>query len=101
MKTSRLLLLAFLLLAIGIWFITNYCHGTAGFDFGIPVDGTKVHLDLTTTGYPALIGVSCTLFGLLLLCLAFLSAIAKEILLRKTGKSQPASLDPLGTMPLE
>lgn len=101
MKTSRLLIFAFLLLAIGIGLIASYCHGDVGFDAGIPISNTKIHIDITTTGYPAVIGVPCAFFGLLLFCLAFLSAIAKEILLRKTRKTQPASLDPLGTTPLE
>jgi hypothetical protein len=98
MKTSRLLLLAVLLLTTGIFFITSYCHGTAGFDAGIPVDGTKIHIDITTTGWPALIGAPCTLFGLFFLCIAFLSAIGKEILLRKTRTATLASSE---TTPLE
>ena len=94
MKTSRLLLLAFLLLAIGIWVIASYCHGDAGFDAGIPVDGTKVHIDITTTGYPALIGVPCVLFGAFFLCLAALSAIAKEIVVRRSETLNPTPVDP-------
>jgi hypothetical protein len=94
MKTSRLLLLAFLLLAIGIVLIAGYCNGTAGFSAGIPVDGTKIHIDITTTGWPALMGVPCTLFGLFFLCLAFLSAVAKEIIVHKTQSSDPVSPDP-------
>jgi len=94
MKTSRLLILAFLLLAVGIWLIASYCQGTAGFDTGIPVSGTKLHIEITTTGYPALIGLCCTVFGLLFLCLAFLSAIAKEIIVRRNRAIEPTAIDP-------
>lgn len=94
MKTSRLLILAFLLLTIGIWLIASYCQGSAGFDAGIPVSGTKIHIDITTTGYPAVFGVSCTFLGLTLLCLAFLSAIAKEIIVRRNRAIEPAAVDP-------
>lgn len=95
MKTSRLLLLAFLLLATGLVLLCAYTHGNAGLNFSSNVPDTKFNLDLTTTGWPALIGVPSLLLGAILLTLAFLSAIAKEILLRKTRKTDPVSTSPL------
>jgi len=94
MKTSRLLILAFLLLAASIILLASYMNGNAGFDTGIPVSNTKVHLDLTVTGWPALIGVPCLLFGGLFFCLGFLSAVAKEIIARRSRSTEPASADP-------
>ncbi|HTJ30062.1 MAG TPA: hypothetical protein VL346_06165 [Acidobacteriaceae bacterium] len=94
MKTSRLLILAFLLLAAGVSLICGYTNGSAGFDFGIPVGGTKLHLDLTTTGWPALLGVPSLLFGATLLCLAFLSAIVKEVIARRSRGAEPVVADP-------
>ena len=93
MKTSRLLILAFLLLAAGVTLIFAYCNGTTGFDAGYPVSGTRIHIDITTTGYPTLIGVPCTLFGIVLLCLAFLGAILREIQAVRTRKRKAASSD--------
>jgi phosphotransferase system glucose/maltose/N-acetylglucosamine-specific IIC component len=98
MKTSRLLLVAFLLLATGVFLLCNFTHGDAGFSFSSNIPDTKVNLDLTTTGWPTVIGVPCVLFGTIFLCLAFLSAIGKEILLRKTRRTEAA---PLETAPLE
>ena len=93
MKTSRLLILAFLLLAAGVTLIFAYCNGTTGFDAGYPVSGTRIHIDITTTGYPTLIGVPCTLFGIVLLCLAFLGAIVREIKAFRIRKRKTTSPD--------
>jgi len=95
MKTSRLLIAAFLLLAAGIWLLCNFTHGNAGFSASSNMPDTKVNLDLTTTGWPAVIGVPSVLFGALLLVLAFFSAIAKEILLRKNRETDPSPSSPL------
>jgi hypothetical protein len=94
MKTSRLLIAAFLLLATGVLLICNYTHGDAGFNFGIPITGTAVHVNLTTTGWPALIGAFSLFFGVAFLCLAFLSAIAKEIIARRSRGAEPTVTDP-------
>lgn len=95
MKTSRLLIVAFLLLAVGVFLIANYTHGDAGFSVAVPVAGTKISLNINTTGWPALVGVPSLIFGMLFLILAFLSAIGKEILLRRARKTEPAVYAPL------
>ena len=51
MKTiGRLLIAAVAMLAGGIWTLVNYCNGATSFNFGWPMDGSKLSVNLTTIG---------------------------------------------------
>jgi hypothetical protein len=78
MRSGRVLIAAVVFLAVGLWVLFNYCHGTTGFNVGIPVSATSVHIDLTTTGVPALVGVPLAGLGALLLVIAFLGALVGQ-----------------------
>ena len=88
MKTRRLLIASFVFLATGIGLLFGYCNGTAGFSAGYPISGTSLKLDITTTGYPALIGLPLTLIGSLLLIISVIAAIVAEI---RSPRAKPRS----------
>ena len=69
------LIVAVLSLAVGVGLIFGFCNGTTGFNFGLPVSGTSLHLDITTTGVPALAGLALTVAGAFLLIVATLIAM--------------------------
>ncbi|MGA7110299.1 MAG: hypothetical protein WBV28_20920 [Terracidiphilus sp.] len=73
-----LLLLSVVLLAVGVGVIFGYCHGSTGFSFAYPFSGTSLHIDITTTGVPALIGVPLTLLGAFLGILAWFLALIQR-----------------------
>jgi hypothetical protein len=62
-------------MAIGLALIVGFCHGNAGFDFAYPVERTKLHVDLATTGLAASMGVLMTAIGAPLLVIAWLIAL--------------------------
>ena len=79
MKLQRLLILSVLLLAIGLGLFFGYCSGNAGFSTGIPISGTSLHICMATTGVPAISGFFCTITGILLLLIAFVTAIIGQV----------------------
>jgi hypothetical protein len=70
-----LLLLSVVCLALGVGLIVWYCSGATGISFGDSLSTASLHLDITTTGPPVLIGVPLTLLGALLLIIAWFLAI--------------------------
>ena len=72
---KRLVLCAGLFLALGLGVLFGYCHGTAGLSLAYPLSSTSVHLDVSATGVPALIGVALILLGAAALVLAWLLAL--------------------------
>ncbi len=78
MKTRRLLVLSFLLLAFGLSLFFGNCNGSTGFSAGIPVSAASIKIDITTTGIPAIIGFVSTLLGALLLTIAAIAALVSE-----------------------
>lgn len=70
-----LLIVSVVCLAVGMGLIFYFCHGTTGFSFGYPLAGSSLHLDVTTNGAPAAIGVGLTGFGGLLLAIAWIGAL--------------------------
>jgi hypothetical protein len=78
MRSGRILIAAVVFLAAGCWVLFNYCHGTVGMSFGFPVSATNLHMEMTTTGMPALVGVPLTGLGALLLVIAFLGAVVGQ-----------------------
>ncbi|HEX3893559.1 MAG TPA: hypothetical protein VHW46_13370 [Terracidiphilus sp.] len=70
-----LLLISVVCLAAGLIILFTYCHGTTSMSAGYPLSGMSVHLDMTTTGVPALLGLPLTLGGAGLLLIAWCAAI--------------------------
>lgn len=89
MRADRLLIGAVLFLGAGLWGLFGYCHGNTGIAFGLPISNTKFSMDITTTGVPVLLGVPCTLIGLVLLVIAFLAAIVAPF------RRSPRTVEPL------
>jgi uncharacterized membrane protein len=79
MRTRRLLITSFVVLAVGVYLICNYCNGSTGFSFAYPVSGSSLKIDITTTGLPALAGVPLAVLGLLLLTSSVVAALVGEI----------------------
>ena len=70
-----LLIVSVVCLAVGVGLIFYFCHGTTGFSFAYPLAASSLHLDVTTNGTPAVIGVGLTGFGGLLLAIAWFGAL--------------------------
>jgi hypothetical protein len=66
-------------LAIGVGLICYYCNGTTGFSFAYPLSGASLHIDITTTGAPALIGPLLTIFGAVLVMITWLLALFRPL----------------------
>lgn len=78
MRSDRILIGAVLFLGIGLILILGYCNGTTSLNFGYPWSGTSVHIDITTSGIPVLIGFPLTVIGLvLLLAVLILDVVAQ------------------------
>jgi hypothetical protein len=75
MRTDRWLIASLVLLVSGVWSLFEWCHGTAGLNFAYPVAGTKLSIDITSTGAPVLAGIPLVFFGLLFLLIALLAAL--------------------------
>jgi hypothetical protein len=70
-----LLLISVICLAAGVTILFAYCNGTTTVNVGYPFSGTSLHLDITTTGVPAIIGLPLTLIGAFLLLIAWILAL--------------------------
>jgi hypothetical protein len=70
-----LLLISVVLLAAGVGLLFAYCHGTTGATYGDSLSSASIHIDMTTTGWPVLVGLPLTLLGALLLVLAWIAAL--------------------------
>jgi hypothetical protein len=62
-------------LAAGLWVLFAFCHGTTGVQFGSSTSDASVHLDITTTGVPSMIGIGLTAVGAFLLIVATIIAL--------------------------
>ena len=69
------LITAVICLAVGLWVLFAFCHGTTGLQFASPISAASVHVDITTTGAPAMIGIALTLLGAFLLIVATIIAL--------------------------
>ncbi len=79
MKSDYVLIGSVLLLAIGLALIFGYTHGTVGFNAAFPVSSASLQVSINTTGLPAMAGVPLTLLGLLLLVIAVINAIVRQV----------------------
>lgn len=78
MKSDRLVIFAVLFLAAGVGLIFGFTNGTTGLSVGYPFSETRLHIDITTTGLPALLGMPLVAAGAVLLVFALVAAIASQ-----------------------
>jgi len=78
MRTDRWLLTALLFLVGGLWLTFEWGHGTVGFNVAFPTEGTKLSIDLLTTGWPVMAGIPLVLIGLVLMAIALAAAIVAQ-----------------------
>ena len=69
------LLTAVVFLVVGIGVLFYFCHGNTGVQFAYPLAGAMVHVEFTTRGFPAVLGVILTILGAFLLIIATLIAL--------------------------
>jgi len=86
MKSDRFVIGSVVLLAAGLALLFGFTSGSTGFTLGYPLSATKLHVDITTIGMPALAGLPLVAAGALLLFIALIAAIASQF-------SQPESRD--------
>ena len=81
------LVTAVVCLAVGVGVLFAFCHGTTGFSFDTPVSAasTSLHIDITTTGLPAIIGLGFTVLGAFLLIIATLIALVGMLRLKNNN----------------
>ena len=78
MKSDRLVIAAVLFLAAGVGLLFGFTNGTTGLNVGYPLSATRLHVDIMTTGIPALVGVPLVAAGALLLFLALVAAVVSQ-----------------------
>lgn len=84
MRVDRWLIVSFVSLAAGLWLVFAWCHGSVGLSFAYPLAGTKLAIDITSTGGVVLIGIPLVFLGVLLLIVAFLAALAEQFRWRRS-----------------
>lgn len=89
MKSNLALISSVLFLSAGLSLIIGYCHGTAGLNFGLPLSGSSLHVNIVTAGAPALGGFALTIVGALLLIAAFFIVIASPFIPKKSTAKAP------------
>jgi hypothetical protein len=52
-----------------------FCHGNTGVQFAYPLSAASIHIDMTTTGIPAIAGFVLTVLGAFLLIVATIIAL--------------------------
>ena len=87
------LLISVVCLAAGVSILVAYCHGTPNMSVALPLSGTSLHIDITTNGTPALVGVSLTLLGAFLLIIAWFRALFSRSKKAKTEAAPPPRRD--------
>ncbi|HEX4287138.1 MAG TPA: hypothetical protein VHZ28_18740 [Terracidiphilus sp.] len=83
-----LVLISVVCLAAGVTILFAYCSGTTSMNAAYPFSGTSVHVDITTSGIPAVLGIPLTIGGAVLLIVAWFAALFRR-------KTEPADEAPL------
>jgi apolipoprotein N-acyltransferase len=78
MRTDRWLIASLALLVSGVWSLLEWCHGTMGLAFAYPLAGTKLTIDITSTGGIVILGIPLVILGLLLMLIALLGALLDQ-----------------------
>ena len=76
------LVIAVICLGAGLGVLFAFCHGATGMQFAYPFSAASLHIDVTTTGFPAVAGFALTALG------AFLLVVATVIALIGMGRSR-------------
>ena len=79
MNSERSLIASVVFLVTGLGLIFGYCHGTIGLSGAYPIAGAAVEVSIKTTGLPAVLGVSATLIGVVLLIVALVQAVVGQV----------------------
>jgi hypothetical protein len=74
-RLKPLLLISVVCLALGVGLVFGYCNGTTGMTMGDSLAAASIHIDITTTGVPVLVGIPFTFAGAFLLFIAWVLAI--------------------------
>jgi hypothetical protein len=90
MRTDRWLLAALAFLIGGLWLTFEWGHGNVGLNLAFPTAGTKLAIDLTTTGWPVMTGVPLTIIGVLLMAIAFIAAVIAQF--HRPDEPEPDSI---------
>jgi hypothetical protein len=69
---------AVLFLAAGLGLLFGFTDGTTSVNVGYPFSATKLHVDITTTGIPTLVGLPLVAAGSFLLLIALIAAIVSQ-----------------------
>jgi hypothetical protein len=72
-----LLVIAVVCIAVGLTLLFEFCNGSTGVQFAYPFSAASVHIDITTTGLPAVSGFIATAAGTILLAIATLVAFVQ------------------------
>lgn len=78
MRTDRWLIAALIFLAGGLWLTFEWGHGSAGLNVALPAEGTKLAIDVTTTGWPVMTGIPIAAIGVLLMAVALVTALIAQ-----------------------
>ena len=78
MKSDRLVIIAVLFLAAGLGLVFGFTNGATSLSVGYPFSETRLHVDITTAGLPALFGVPLVAAGALLLLFALIAAVFSQ-----------------------
>ena len=70
------LVTAVVCLGAGIGIFLCFCHGTTGVQFADSISEAAVHIDITTMGMAAILGVALSAVGAFLLIIATIMAVA-------------------------
>jgi hypothetical protein len=73
-----MVIFAVLFLAAGLGLVLGFTNGTTGLSVAYPFSETRLHLDITTTGIPVLVGIPLIAAGAVLLFFALVAAIASQ-----------------------
>ncbi len=90
-KIGMVLIASMVFLGAGVWTILNYCHGDSRLSFAVPVDSSKVNIDITTMGLAVWTGVPLMAIGLGLLAIAVLASIVAQFVPERKPSHEDSS----------
>lgn len=84
MKTDRMIIVSFVLLAIGVIWLATHWNGTIGFSAAYPFAGSSFQFMITNKGVSAVFGVMFTVLGIVALFVTFVQAVLNVASIRKS-----------------